>query len=127
MPRVALTEKQAEEQRFKALSDAIVSVVKERKGRYDLLEQEVAERLGISLSTWRKMRTDGLGTTDFKTVYAAVRFAGYDLKLEKHNEPKKRPKAVPVTKDDTYRTIIEGFIRRIVLETMDEYNGEAAK
>lgn len=122
MPRVALTEKQAEEQQFKALSDAIVNVVKERKGRYDLLEQEVAERLGVSLATWRKMRTEGLGVTEFKTVYKAVRFAGYDLKLEKYNEPKKRPKAVSVSKDDTYGTIIEGFIRRIVLETMEEYD-----
>lgn len=121
MPRIALTEKQAEEQRFKALSDAIIGVVKERKGRYDLLEEEVAERIGVSKSKWYKMRNDGLTTADFKTVYAAVRFAGYDLKLEKHNEPKKKPKAVSVSKDDTYGTIIEGFIRRIVLETMEEY------
>lgn len=121
MPRIALTEKQAEEQRFNALSDAIIGVVKERKGRYDLLEEEVAERIGVSKSKWYKMRNEGLAMADFKDVYAAVRFAGYDLKLEKHNEPRKKPRAVPVSKDDTYGTIIEGFIRRIVIETMEEY------
>ncbi|MGM9521281.1 MAG: hypothetical protein ACI3VB_02235 [Oscillospiraceae bacterium] len=121
MPKVALTEKQAEEQRFKTLSDAIVNAVKERKGRYDLLEEEVAGRIGVSTAIWRKIRNEGLATTDFKTVYTAVRFAGYDLKLEKHNEPKKKPAAISVSKDDTYGTIIEGFIRRIVLETMEEY------
>lgn len=123
MPRAALTEKQAEGQKFKTLSDAIIGIVKKRKGRYDLLGEEVSYRLGISKAKWHKMRNEGLATTDFKAVYAAVRFAGYDLKLEKQNGPKKKPKAVSVSKNDTYGTIIEGFIRQIVLETMEEYGG----
>jgi len=122
MPKVKpLTEKQAIELEDKAISDAILKVVKERKGLYDLLEEEVADRLNISTSSWAKIKRNGFGETRFKTVLAAVRLAGYELKLEKRKEPKRRPKAVPISKDDTHGTIIEGFIKRIVIETMEEY------
>lgn len=116
-----LTAKQAADQEDKKLSDAIINVVKERRGRYDLNESDICDRVGISMSTWRKWRTNGLEKVDFKTVLALVRFAGYELRLEKRKEPKKRNTAVKISKDDTYGTIIEGFIRQIVLETMEEY------
>lgn len=122
MPKVRpLTAKQAADQEDKALSDAIINAVKEYRGRYDLLENDVCDRLGISTNTWRSWRNKGLEKADFKSVLALVRFAGYELRLEKRKAPKKRNTAVKISKDDTYGTIIEGFIRQIVLETMDEY------
>ena len=122
MPKVRpLTAKQAADQEDKKLSDAILNVVKERKGRDGLREGDLSKRIDISSDTWRVWRKQGLERVQFKSVLALVRFAGYELKLEKRREPRNRNKAVKISKDDSYGVIIEGFIRQIVLETMDEY------
>lgn len=81
-------------------------------------------RLGVSPATWCRFRNEGLAATDLKTVYSLVRFAGYDLKLVKSYDTKKKSKTGPISKDDTYGAIIEGYIRQIVMEAMDEYGSE---
>ena len=55
----------------------------------------------------------------FEVVLKAVYFAGYKLKLEKI-EAKPKKQTISAKKDDSYGTIIEGLIRKIVQESMEE-------
>jgi len=121
MPRVALTEAQRIEYECEDLCREIMEKVLYRKAARGLSDEEIAAEIsGISasmISTWRKGH---LMRTRFDVVLRAVRFAGYELRLEKRTAPKApRQRAISATRDDTYGTIIEGLIRKIVEETID--------
>ena len=120
MPRVKpLTAEQAARLATKDLCNDIMDKVKERKGLYDLTDYEVAYRLQISPTQYSHLKKEGIGCARFDLVLRAVHFAGYRLKLEKYDEkPKKQ--TISATKDDTYGAIIEGLIRKIVQESIEE-------
>lgn len=120
MPKVKpLTEDQAAKWENEALCNEIIDKVKERKGLYDLSDFEVADRLKISPSCYSHMKRGGMLSARFEVVLRAVRFAGYKFKLEKiETKPKKQ--TISAKKDDNYGTIIEGLIRKIVQESMEE-------
>lgn len=119
MPRVKpLTEEQAVRWATKILCDEIMNRVKERKGLYDLTDYEVADRLHISPTMYGKYKNGGLEKARFDLVLRAVHFAGYELSLKKIDEKPKR-QAVSAKKDDTYGTVIEGLIRKIVEECIE--------
>lgn len=121
MPRVALTEAQRIEYECEDLCREIMEKVLYRKTARGYSDEEVAAEIsGISrnmIAAWRK---GGLSRTRFDVVLRAVRFAGYELRLEKRIAPKKsRQTSISATRGDTYGTIIEGLIRKIVEETID--------
>ena len=120
MPKVKpLTEEQAARWENEALCSEIMNKVKERKGLYDLTDFEVADRLKISPSCYSHMKKGGMLGARFEVVLKAVHFAGYKLKLEKI-EAKPKKQTISAKKDDNYGTIIEGLIRKIVQESMEE-------
>ena len=120
MPKVKpLTEEQAARWENEALCSEIMNRVKERKGLYDLSDFEVADRLKISPSCYSHMKRGGMLAMRFEVVLKAVYFAGYKLKLEKI-EAKPKKQTISAKKDDSYGTIIEGLIRKIVQESMEE-------
>lgn len=120
MPRVALTEAQRIEYECEDLCREIMEKVLARKMAKGYSNIEVAKEVGVSQYTichWKKGR---LRIAQFYIVLRLVRFAGYELRLEKRAAPKKpRQGATSATREDTYGTIIEGLIRKIVEETID--------
>lgn len=120
MPRVALTDAQRIEYECDDLCREIMIKVMERKYVKGCTEQEIAKEVGISRYTISKWKKGGLRIAQFYIVLRFVRFAGYELRLVKRGAPKKpRQDAIFTTSDDTYGTIIEGLIRKIVEETID--------
>ena len=121
MPRVALTEAQRIEYECEDLCREIIEKVLYRKAARGYSDDEVAAEIsGVSRSVISSWRKGGLRRTRFDVVLRAVRFAGYELRLEKRSASKKpRQGAISATREDTYGTIIEGLIRKIVEETID--------
>lgn len=120
MPRVALTEAQRIEYECDDLCREIMEKVLVRKMAKGYSNIEVANEVGISRYTICKWKKGGLRIAQFHIVLRVVHFAGYELRLVKRGAPKKpRQDATFTTRDDTYGTIIEGLIRKIVEETID--------
>ena len=122
MPRVRpLTKEQAARWRQQELCKEIMDRVKERKGLYDLDDIDVANRIGISNTTYANIKKSGLMNRKFSIVLDLVHFSGYELKLVKRDDEKTMPKKnVSAKSGDTYGTIIESLIRQIVQETINQ-------
>ena len=109
---------QAARLKRKELCKEIMGKVGERKGLLDYCDSDVAALIGVSPGIYSRIKKDGLLDRKFDTVLKLVDFAGYELKLEKIETA---PKNIPISakKGDTYGAIIEGLIRRIVQESME--------
>ena len=120
MPRVALTEAQRIEYECEDLCREIMEKVLARKMVLGCSDLEVAEKVGVSRYSICKWKKGWLRRAQFHIVLRTVRFAGYELRLEKRTASKKpRQGAISATREDNYGTIIEGLIRKIVEETID--------
>ena len=121
MPRVRpLTKEQSARWRQQELCKEIMERVGERKGLYDFCDADVAEMVGLSPTAYSHLKKEGLLNRKFDIVLKLVHFAGYELKLEKIEDKAPKKQVISAKKGDTYGTIIEGLIRQIVQETMNQ-------